>query len=339
MGSCSCGAVYAFDATGHNLGAAFSEALVFGCNMDWDLAWNLLPGEDYLEALVEHYDIVSNLIIPAGSFEGRRVSGALYFIRLHSDIREVTGRGVQQNLHRFRPVSPAPALKQKTRKNYTRRDVEQWVREYRMDRLLETAGRDHGITRELQRLLYSGDELLRFRAADGLGQACRVIAPSDPGKVTGLLQRLFTSVSNADYGSSNWGAIDAIGAIIAGAPELYAGYVPTLHQFLEDGELRPRVLRALGMIASARPGLIHKPGVFFARYLRDDNPATRGYAAWLLGKLDYTGIKPGTGEVKKALQSACGDNNETVIYAAGRLERKTVGQLAAEALERINSQQ
>jgi hypothetical protein len=57
VGSCSCGAVYACDETGHNLGSAMIEALVFGCNMDWDLAWGLLPEEDYLEKLVENYDL------------------------------------------------------------------------------------------------------------------------------------------------------------------------------------------------------------------------------------------------------------------------------------------
>lgn len=336
VGSCSCGAVYAFDATGHNLGAAFSEALVFGCNMDWDLAWNLLPEEDYLEALVEHYDIESNLIVPAGSYEGRRISGALYFVRLHNDIREVTGQGVQKKLRRFMPVSPEPPVKPNAQKTFTRRDVEEWVREYRLEPLQDAAGRDNRIIRDLQRLLYTGDRVLRFKAADALGRACKVIAQRDPGAVAKLLQRLFTSVSNADYGASNWGAIDAIGAIIAGSPGMFAGYIPTLYQFLEDRELRPDVLRALGVIAEAKPELIQKSGVFFASYLRDGKPETRGYAAWLLGKLDYSGTKPGTAEVKKALEGARGDEHETGIYTGGRLEIKTVGRLAAEALEKMN---
>jgi hypothetical protein len=328
--------VYAFDATGHNLGAAFSEALVFGCNMDWDLAWNLLPEEDYLEALVEHYDIESNLIVPAGSYEGRRISGALYFVRLHNDIREVTGQGVQKKLRRFMPVSPEPPVKPNAQKTFTRRDVEEWVREYRLEPLQDAAGRDNRIIRDLQRLLYTGDRVLRFKAADALGRACKVIAQRDPGAVAKLLQRLFTSVSNADYGASNWGAIDAIGAIIAGSPGMFAGYIPTLYQFLEDRELRPDVLRALGVIAEAKPELIQKSGVFFASYLRDGKPETRGYAAWLLGKLDYSGTKPGTAEVKKALEGARGDEHETGIYTGGRLEIKTVGRLAAEALEKMN---
>jgi hypothetical protein len=34
LGACSCGAVYACDVTGHNLGAAMIEALVAACDGD-----------------------------------------------------------------------------------------------------------------------------------------------------------------------------------------------------------------------------------------------------------------------------------------------------------------
>jgi len=37
LGTCSCGAVYACDVTGHNLGSAMIEALVHACTGDWDL--------------------------------------------------------------------------------------------------------------------------------------------------------------------------------------------------------------------------------------------------------------------------------------------------------------
>ena len=43
LGSCSCGAVYACDVTGHNLGSAMIEALVYACGGDWDCAWDLTP--------------------------------------------------------------------------------------------------------------------------------------------------------------------------------------------------------------------------------------------------------------------------------------------------------
>ena len=60
VGACECGAVYTCDVTGHNLGTAMIEALVFACNGDWDLAWDLLPEEDYLVAEVEEYDYPSH---------------------------------------------------------------------------------------------------------------------------------------------------------------------------------------------------------------------------------------------------------------------------------------
>ncbi len=82
MGVCSCGAVYACDVTGHNLGSAMIEALVHACTGDWDCAWDLTPDEDYLDKQLKNYDFETHHIIHAGVYEGRRIAGVLYFIRL-----------------------------------------------------------------------------------------------------------------------------------------------------------------------------------------------------------------------------------------------------------------
>ncbi|MCL6500144.1 MAG: hypothetical protein K6U07_08995 [Firmicutes bacterium] len=147
VGSCPCGAVYACDVTGHNLGAAFIEALVFGCNMDWDLAWSLLPGEDYLEKPVEGYDLESHLIVPGGSFQGRRVRGALYFVRLHRDIREATGEGVQKSLAQAAPAAAAAApCRPAPQRLPTRQEIEEMVRNYQFAPLLHAAARHQSAT-------------------------------------------------------------------------------------------------------------------------------------------------------------------------------------------------
>lgn len=338
IGSCSCGAVYAYDATGHNLGAAFSEALVFACNMDWDLAWNLLPEEDYLEALVENYDLESNYIIPVGSFEGRRISGALYFIRLHNDIREATGEAVQRRVDKARQVEakPEPVARGYTKKSFTKKDVEKWVADYQLETIIEIANRDKRILRDLQRLLYSVDELTRLKAASALGKASRVVVEKDPGAVSDLLQKIFTSVSGADYGSSNWGAIDAIGEIIGNSPELFAGYVPTLYQFMNDPELRPRVLWSMARIAEAKPDLIQKSLGYFTGFLQAAEPETRGYAAWLTGKLLTSKSVPGTKEAREALKRMTEDDNPVLIYQDGNTHVRTIGELATVALEQYS---
>lgn len=332
VGSCSCGAVYAYDATGHNLGAAFEEALVFACDMDWDLAWGLLPEEDYRESLIEKYDLETNLIIPGGFYDGRRIPGALYMIRLHDDIREVTARGVKEKLKqageaRFVPAGstiaengappPAPLSKQ---------EVQVLVQEYRTAELLGRAGRDKKLLRHLQRLLYSGNELFRLRAAEITGMICAVAAQKEPETVTRLLQGLSGSVT--DSAASSWGAVDALGEIISRAAQLYAGYIPVLYQFLADEALRPRALAAIGKIAAVNPQLIQKPVYGFIAYLDDPNPENRAYAAWILGSLKAVAA----GEKLKQL---CTDEREINFYQHGRMEKKTVGRLAREALEKI----
>ena len=279
VGTCDCGAVYACDVTGHNLGSAFIEALVFACNMDWDLAWSLYPGEDYLERLVEHYDLTSHLIIPGGSFNGRKVRGALYFIRMEDDIQEVTTGGVKRRITRSTPVEPALTPEEAVKKAFTRTDVEKMVASYQLSALLALAGEDKRLIRDLQRLIYSSDELLRLRTADILGQVSAIIVQRNPGFISNLLQRLLNSVS--DSAASSWGAIDVIGEIIGNSPEQFMSYTPRLYQFLEDEKLRPLIIKAIGRAAKARPHLIRQSIFRFIPYLSDPNPETRGYAAIL----------------------------------------------------------
>jgi len=326
VGSCSCGAVYACDETGHNLGSAMIEALVFGCNMDWDLAWNLLPGEDYREAIVEQYDYSNHLIVPGGFLEGRRISGALFFIRLHEDIQEVTSDGVEKRLAKATPISPSPPLKPAGKRPLSKKEIEELVKEFRVDPILSIAPADKRIIRNLQRLLYSGDDLFRQRAAETLGQVSAVIAESDPGAISKLLQRLFTSIM--DTAASNWGAFEAIGEIISRKTELFAGYIPQLYQFLADETQQAQALQAIGRIAGSRPDLIPKVTFHFIPFLRDPDPLVRGYTARLLGNL-------GAHEVLDDLEKLRDESHEIDIYENGKLEKKTVGQVASEALEKL----
>lgn len=329
VGSCTCGAVYAYDVTGHNLGSAFIEALVFSCNMDWDLAWMLLPEEDYLEKLVENYDSESHFIVPGGSYEGRRISGALYFIRLHQDIREATIEGVQEKLARATPIAARKtAVKATGEKGFTKKQVEEMVRDYRVIPLLGIAGQDKRIIRDLQRLLCSSDELLRLRAAEILGRASGIIAQKDPGTVSNLVQKLFNSI--LDSGASGWGAIDAIGEIIGNSPDLYIGYVPALYQFIDDDDLKPKIIRAIGRAAEARPDLIRRSVLRLAPFLRDPIPEARGYAARLFGILSIP-------EAKNDLEAILSDSHQVKMYHNGEIAQKSVGEIASEALQKIDA--
>jgi len=330
VGSCTCGAVYACDETGHNQGAAMIEALVFGCNMDWDLAWNLLPEEDYKQEIVEHYDPVRHMIIPGGFMDSRRISGVLFFVRLHEDVREVTSDGVRQ---RLKKASSAPVARRKpapgtVKPPLSKSQVEALVREFRVEAILDVAGEDKKLIRNLQRLIYSGDDLFRKRAAEMLGRACAVIAEQEPGAVSKLLQGLFYAIS--DTAAFTWGAFEAIGEIISHRPDLFAGYVAQLYQFLADKTRRAQALQAIGRVALSRPDLLRKHTFHFFIYLEDPDPTVRGYAAWLIGSL-------GAYEAKGDLEKLIGDPHEVHLYENGNLVKMSVGQVASEALKKTGA--
>jgi HEAT repeat protein len=319
----SCGAVYTYDVSGRNLGAAFVEALVFACNLDWDLAWSLLPEEDYLQQDVKKYDIETHRVVPGGFYQGRKISGALFFVRLQHDLQEVTQEGVKQKLERAAAVLLPPADQDTEEITYTKTEVEELVRAYQVDPILRAARHDKKTIRHLQRLLCSNDDLLRLRAAEILGRASAITAATEPKAAVALLQGLFYPFTYSN--ASSWGAIEAIGEIIANVPTLFAGYISQLYQFLEDEQLQPKVLWALSRIAMVRPDLVRRATTRVLPFTRSANPETRGYALWFLGNL-------GVPEARESLTLMEDINEEVNIYEDGQIVQKTLSQLIPEGL-------
>ena len=305
------------------------EALVFGCDMDWDLAWGLEAEEDYLQEIVENYDINTHLVIPSGTYEGRRIAGALYFIRLHGEVQEVTSEGVRHRLAHAVPTSPGVPPAHERKRTLSKRQVETYVRQYEIEPVEAAAGEDKKMIRYLQRLLYSGDAQLRQRAAETLGRVCAVIGDKDPGIVSKLLQGLFYSI--VDTAAFPWGAFEAIGEIIGQRPDLFGGYTPQLYQFLADQTRKAQAIQALGRIARSSPSVLRKHTLHFFAFLDDPDPEVRGYTARLMGNL-------GAFEAKKDLERLLGETHEIETYREGFILRKSVGQMASEALKKISSQ-
>ena len=321
VGSCACGAVYVCDETGHSLGAAMMEALTYACDMDPDLAAGLLPEDDYREEIVERYDYMHHIIVPGGALEGRRIRGALFFIRLHDDVQEVTAEGVKA---RMAHTAPAEAPQSQPTRPYSKQEVEDFVRRYDIEPILNAAGHDKKLIRNLQRLLYSGDDLFRKRAAETLGRVSAVIAQRDPRTVSQLLQRLFTAIN--DTAAFTWGAFEAVGEIIGRRPDLFGGYIPHLYPFLMDDARRAQALETLGAIARARPDLLRKITFRILLLLTHPSPAVCGHAVRLLGFL-------GAHEARENLGKLRGDTRELECYEAGTLTRVTIDRLVVDALD------
>lgn len=326
VGSCSCGAVYACDETGHSVGSAMIEALVFACDMDWDLAWNLQPEEDFQQEIVENYDYVNHLIVPGGFFESRRIWGVLLFIRLHEEVQEVTGEAVRKRVEKAKSLSASSGYKRTGVGSLTKKEIQRLVEDYQVEPILLAAQEDNRILNKIQRLLYTPDDLLRMRAADILGQAASVIAERDPGVISKLLQNLLYAVS--DTAASSWGAFDAVGEIIRRRMELFAGYVPQLYQYLSDENRRAPVLQILSKAAESRPDLLRKIAFHIIPMLSDPDARIRGYAASFLGNA-------GAKEAKEDLEKLQEDPEQIDLYENGAMEKKSVGEMASESLGKL----
>ncbi len=327
VGACSCGAVYTCDVTGHNLGTAMIEALVFACNGDWDLAWNLLPDDDYLVGELEEYDYESHLIVHSGAYEGRNVTGVLYFVKLYDDVLEVTEKGFRHKLEKksIHPKSK-PLAKKGIEKGFSKKDIEELVKNYDLKEIENLAGQDNRIIRYLQRLLYSADDLMRMKAAEALGCAAAIVSEYDPKIITRLLKNLFISIT--DTAASSWGAIDAIGEIISHKTSQYASYAPKLYAFISDRELLTQVLKALAKITGSEPKPFQKIRFSLMPLLKDEDPEVRALTIIIMGNL-------GAADAGSDIEALTEDNSEVTIYENGIFKKMSLSDIATSALEKI----
>lgn len=242
MGACECGAVYVADATGHSIGAAMVECLVNACNDQWDLAWDLVPEDDYLTGLIEDYDEVTHQVVPKRNLDGRAVRGVLYFVRLHREMAELVKRfeqkvtagqsGPQEEGAQAPPAIEPARDPKRNKQKADKRVVKELAQRADIDALVDLYFDDRKVLRYLQRLLYEPDPGARYQIAWALGQVCGRVATREPGPVADLLHRLFEAC--ADSAASSWGMIETIGAIIAARPDIYGAFTRHLYNYMGD---------------------------------------------------------------------------------------------------------
>lgn len=340
-GRCECGAVYVSDTTGHNIGAAMVECLVTACNDHWDLAWELIPEDDYLTGTLDDYDEVTHQVIPKRNLDGRAVRGVLYFVRLHKDMAELVQRLKykqhvasadpipRQGADVTCPVKPEPLPDPKrVRQKADKQVVKHLVEQGDIDALVLLCFDDRKTLRFLQRLLYEPDIMARYRIAWMLGQVCGRVATREPGPVADLLHRFFEACS--DSASSSWGMVEAIGAIIAAKPDIYGAFTRHLFNFMGDPGTREAVLWGLGEIAASRADLIRKtPFYSLFPVLNHANPQLRALTVRLLGRIKAQ-------ETALQIMALHADQSVVTILDQGKAVTTTVAALAVEATAAIH---
>jgi hypothetical protein len=324
IGVCEhCGVVYAYDVTGHNMGAAFIEALLFACNDDDYLAFSLSHGEDYTDAVVGNYDIITHTIVPEKIYNERFVRGVLIFVKLFDQYQEATEQKVKENLKTLLPITKTKLRSEK----FSKEIVRQYALENKQEELIALAEEDSRVLNELQRMLYTPDELLRWRIIDILGEVCKKVAEIRPDLISKLLSNLLQSAASPC--ASAWGSLEAVGTIISTNPDLFGGFSPALLSFLHQKNLWKEVTWAIGKIATVEPELVRYAFKALRSFLDEQDPVLRGYAASALGNIGFNDVI----EELKKLET---DNEKLPIFRNGELEEATVAQLSKGAIEKLN---
>jgi len=337
VGTCQCGAVYTCDPTGHNVGSAMVEAMVYACNDDWDLAWELMPEDDYLTGRLERYDEQTDQVVESGNLDGRLIRGVLYFVRLHRDIEEITARlKAKQSDVQTQPqaeedeyipaLEPARDPRRKKRKT-NKAEVRHLVEGGDVDRLVDLAFDDIKVLWFMQRMLYDPDIPQRWRTAHLIGQVCARLSTRQPGPVSDLLHRLFEACT--DSAAANWGLIETIGSVVAARPDIFGAFTRHLMRYVGHPSTRNQVIWAFGTIAEKRPDLIRNTTFYqLLHLLNEPEPELQGLMLRLLGRMQAT-------ESRSAIESLLENREALTYYEKGSAVSTTVGEMAATALDLI----
>jgi hypothetical protein len=338
MGSCTCGAVYASDPTGFNVGAAIVECLVHACGDNWDLAWELLPDDDYLTGRIEDYDEQTHQVVETRNLDGRIIKGILYFIRLQAHAAEVvekqngksgtvTSNAVQPAAAKDIEALPDPKrVKKKAKKPL----VKELVEKRNADGLVSLCFDDKKTLRMMNRFLYEPDDDKRWKIVTLIGEVCSRVATRKPGMVSDFLHILFESCS--DSAASNWGAVETIGTVIAGRPDIYGSFTRHLLSYVGNLSTQVQVLWALGSIAENRPDLVRStPFYHLLGLLNSTDPDVLANMLRLLGRIRAV-------EATERIKALEGNTDSVIIYENGLPVKTDIGTLAKEAMRMITQQ-
>jgi hypothetical protein len=338
VGRCQCGAVYTCDPTGHNVGAAMVETLVYACEDKWDFAWELMPEDDYLTGRIENYDEMTHQVVDLKNLDGRPVRGVIYFVRLHTEISDLSRRVSEKKQQLIEQkgsqvIASEPVVEPEPDRNRIRQKadkikVKNLVAAGDVDGLVALCLDDKKTLRLMQRLLYTPLDDERWRIAWIIGRVTARVAGREPGQVAELLHRLFEACS--DSAATPWGMVETIGSVIAARPDIFGAFTRHLLGYMGERSTQEQVIWAMAEIATLRPDLIRDtPFYTLFHFLEHPEPAIRGQVARLLGRIKAT-------EVAVQLMGLKGDAGELVIWENGKAKKTTVAAEASKALAAIH---
>ncbi|MFP3868547.1 MAG: DVU0298 family protein [Desulfobacteraceae bacterium] len=191
--------------------------------------------------------------------------------------------------------------------------------------LVELAKREPVVSSILLQLTFALDDLLSWRAVEGLGY----LAEAHPENVKIIRGRLLWLL-NEDSASFGWGAPAVLGEIGRRNYSLVADISEMLFAYLDEEFSRSPMLWGLGRMGQIHPEVIREAIPQIMEFVDDVNPQVRAHAAWCLG---VSGALEGV----PALSRLTDDSEAVRLYENGELRETTVGEIARQALARLQS--
>jgi len=182
--------------------------------------------------------------------------------------------------------------------------------------------------------LCSLDELVKWHAVMAMGIIISDLAASNLESARVVMRRFIWNL-NDESGGIGWGCPESMAEAMARHEKLAAEYGCILISYLQpDGNylehegLQRGALWGVGRLAHSRPQCMQPAAGLLLPYMRSEDPYLRGLAVWAVSPiLNAAAID--------SLQQLVRDPSGLVLFRNGELAQYSVGQLAREALARV----
>lgn len=190
----------------------------------------------------------------------------------------------------------------------------------------------------LMGILYSTNEKKKWHAVTLMGQLMDRLARQEIESARIMLRRILWNL-NEESGGIGWGMVEAMGEILAVNPQLAGEYGNMLvsymreENFLEHPVQQQGLMWAIGRLGMVRPEILLKYNAdgYMSVYLESTDRKVAGLTCRNFGILD---IKEAAPHMKEFTDL----DIPIRLYENRRLFTTTVGQLAREALDRLQHQ-
>jgi hypothetical protein len=182
--------------------------------------------------------------------------------------------------------------------------------------------------------LCSLDEVVKWHAVTAMGMVISDLAASDLESARVVMRRFIWNL-NDESGGIGWGCPESMAEAMACNEKLAAeyghiliSYIQPDGNYLEHEGLQRGVLWGVGRLTHTRPECMQTVAGFLIPYMNSKDPNLRGLAVWAVSPV----LSP---EAICRLQQLAHDPAGLMLYQGGQLAQYSVGQLAREALAKV----